>query len=224
MNGKHVIILGATGMVGGCALRICLEHPDVSVVTIIGRNPTRIKHPKLKEVLHNDFMDFKKVFDDLKDHDVALYCLGVYTGSVEEGEFRLITVNYTVAFAKSFRKASPDASFCFLSGQGADQTQQSRMMFARYKGEAEKALLNLGFSRLHIFRPGYIYPVTPREEPNLMYRITRLLYPLLHRIYPNIGVSSEELANAMVHAGLYGTDRHEAPVLENKDIRSLIST
>jgi hypothetical protein len=37
MSEKRVIITGATGMVGGCALRICLENPDISLVTVIGR-------------------------------------------------------------------------------------------------------------------------------------------------------------------------------------------
>ena len=136
--------------------------------------------------------------------------------------FREITVDYTVAFAESLHRASPQAAFCFLSGQGADQTEKSRMAFARYKGAAETALLNTGFPRVHIFRPGYIYPVTPRKEPNLMYTISRFLYPLLRRIYPNIGIASENLADAMVHAGLYGTGDIKSPILENKNIRSMV--
>ena len=51
--------------------------------------------------------------------------------------------------------------------------------------------------------------------------ITRFLYPLVRRIYPNVGISSEDLARAMVHAGLYGTGENEKAVLENKDIRSM---
>jgi hypothetical protein len=74
---------------------------------------------------------------------------------------------------------------------------------------------------VHIFRPGYIYPVTPRKEPNLMYTISRFLYPLLSRIYPNIGIPSENLAAAMVKAGLYGTSENDNPILENKDIRNM---
>ena len=54
-----------------------------------------------------------------------------------------------------------------------------------------------------------------------MYTISRALYPLVSRIYPNIGISSEDLAAAMVHAGLYGTGENEYPILENKDIRLL---
>jgi hypothetical protein len=98
------------------------------------------------------------------------------------------------------------------------------MAFARYKGAAETALLEMGFSRVHLFRPGYIYPVTSRKEPNLVYTITRFLYPLLRKIYPNIGISSEDLAAAMVRTGLYGTGEKDNPVLENKDIRSMKGT
>ena len=79
----------------------------------------------------------------------------------------------------------------------------------------------MGFPRVHIFRPGYIYPVTPRKEPNRMYTASRFLYPLVRRLYPNIGISSEDLAQAMVHAGLYGTGDNKDPILENKDIRTM---
>ena len=218
---KKVIITGATGMVGVCALRKCLDNPYVTMVTVIGRRSTGVKHEKLCEVLHNDFTDYLANYEVLKGHDIALYCLGAYTGKVPNDEFRRITVDYTLAFAEALYEASPQAAFCFLSGRGADQTERSRMAFARYKGAAEKVLLNVGFSRVHIFRPGYIYPVKPRKEPNFVYTITRFLYPMMRRLYPNIGISSESLARAMVHAGLYGTGENVNPVLENKDIRSM---
>ena len=221
MIDKRVIITGATGMVGGCALRICLENPDVSMVTVMGRSRTGINHTRLREFVVEDFTDFSALEESLENQDVALFCLGAYTGAVPDDLFREITVDYTIAFAKALHKASPQAAFCFLSGQGADQTEQSRMSFARYKGAAEKALLEMGFTRVHIFRPGYIYPVTPRKEPNLMYTISRFLYPMLGRVNPNIGIPSENLAAAMVHAGLYGTNENDNPILENKDIRNM---
>jgi hypothetical protein len=73
---------------------------------------------------------------------------------------------------------------------------------------------------VHIFRPGYIYPVTPRKEPNLSYRIFHSPYPLLRWTYPNIGISSDDLAGAMAYAGLHGNGKHDDPVLENRDIRA----
>ena len=63
------------------------------------------------------------------------------------------------------------------------------MAFARYKGMAENGLFAAGFPWVQIFRPGYVYPVKVRKEPNLVYTVTRFLYLLLRRLYPNIGIS-----------------------------------
>ena len=51
---KRLVIVGATGMVGGYALRYALDHPVVERVTAIGRRRLGISHPKLGEVLHPD--------------------------------------------------------------------------------------------------------------------------------------------------------------------------
>ncbi len=206
-------------MIGGLALRECLGRPEVAEVTSIGRRSVGEQHSKLTEVEHQDFGDFGGL-DSFEHQDVALFCLGAYTGAVPDAQFREITVDYTVAFAKALHAASPTATVCFLSGQGADPSERSRIAFARYKGAAEKALLAQGFPRVFIFRPGYIYPVTPRREPNLSYRLLRGLYPLARRLYPNLGIASDDLALAMVEAGLRGTGRHESPILENRDIRT----
>ena len=141
----RLVIVGATGMVGGYALRYALDHPSVGVVTVIGRRKLGISHPKLKEVVHLDFGDCSALAKPLSDQDAAIFCLGVYTGAVPDAEFRKITVDYTIEFARVLRASSPGAAFSFLSGSGADQTEQSRIAFARYKGKAEKALLAAGF-------------------------------------------------------------------------------
>ena len=90
MNGKRIIVLGATGMVGGCALRLCLEHTDVSHVTSLGRHTTGMEHTKLGDVVHTDFLDYTAIGKKLVGQDLALYCLGVYTGAVPEDEFKKI--------------------------------------------------------------------------------------------------------------------------------------
>ena len=59
MSEKKAIITGATGMVGGCTLRICLENPHVSLVTAIGRNRTGINDARLREVVVDDFTDLQ---------------------------------------------------------------------------------------------------------------------------------------------------------------------
>ena len=185
---KRVVVVGASGMVGGYALRYLLEDPAVGGVTSIGRRSLGVSHPKLTQILHSDFADCSPLADALTGHDAAVYCLGTYTGAVPDEELRRITVDYTVEFARVRRTSSPNATFAFLSGSGADPTGRSRMAFARYKGEAEKALSAAGFPHVYIFRPAYIYPVQPRREPNLSYRLLRAIYPVF-RMVPQPGDS-----------------------------------
>ena len=171
VSGKRLAIVGATGMVGGYALRYALDSAAVRSVTSIGRRKLGVSHPKLNEVL--------------------------------------------------LRASSPHAAFSFLSGSGADPTGRSRLAFARYKGEAEKALLAAGFPGVYVFRPAYIYPVEPRREPNLAYRLLRAVYPAFRMAFPNQVIRADDLARAMVDVVARPAQRHPGPIFENRDIRRL---
>jgi uncharacterized protein YbjT (DUF2867 family) len=221
--GQKIVIVGASGMVGGYALRYALDHPAVERVTAIGRRKLGISHPKLMDVLHRDFADCSALKDALSGQDAAVFCLGAYTGAVPDAELRKITVDYTIEFARVLRGSSPDAAFSFLSGSGADPTGRSRIPFARYKGEAEKALLAAGFPRIYIFRPAYIYPVEPRKEPNFSYRLLRGIYPVFRVLFPNLVIRADDLARAMVEAAVRGTEERGGLVLENRDIRAMVA-
>ena len=206
-------------MIGTLLLNECLNNETVGSIISITRKPTDIQHIKLTELIHEDFLNFDSVATYLKDIDICFYCLGVYSGKVSRELFREITVNYTLSLAKTLIAQSSQAGFCFLSGQGADTTEKSKIMFALDKGIAENGLKQLGFRHLAIFRPGYIYPVTPRQEPNTFYRIMRFLYGnQVFWLYPNIGVSSVQLAKAMFTIGLH---EKGSMIYENKDIRKI---
>ena len=219
---KRVVIVGASGMVGGYALQYLLDDPAIGGVTSIGRRKLGIAHPKLTEILHADFANCSGLADALADQDAAVFCLGTYTGSVPDAELRRITVDYTIAFARVLRACSPNATFAFLSGSGADPTGRSRMAFARYKGEAESALSALGFPHVCIFRPAYIYPVQPRKEPNFSYRLLRAIYPAFRVLFPDQVIRADDLARTMVDAAVRGVGESQTLVLENRDIRRVV--
>jgi len=221
--GQKIVIVGASGMVGGYALRYALDPPAIERVTAIGRKRLGMSHPKLTEVLHQDFADCSALKDALSGQDAAVFCLGAYTGAVPDAELRKITVDYTIKFARVLHGSSPDAAFSFLSGNGADPTGRSRLPFARYKGEAEKALLAAGFPRVCIFRPAYIYPVEPRKEPNFSYRLLRGVYPVFRLLFPNLVIPGDDLARAMVDAAVRGREERGDLVLENRDIRAMVT-
>jgi uncharacterized protein YbjT (DUF2867 family) len=221
--GQKLVIVGASGMVGGYALRYALEHPAVERVTAIGRKRLGILHPKLTEVLHQDFADCSALKMALSGQDAAVFCLGAYTGAMPDAELRKITVDYTIQFARVLQGSSPDAAFSFLSGSGADPTGRNRIAFARYKGEAEKALLAAGFQHVYIFRPAYIYPVEPRKEPNFSYRLLRGIYPVFRVLSPHLVIRADDLAQAMVDAAVRRTEGRGGLVLENRDIRAMVT-
>jgi uncharacterized protein YbjT (DUF2867 family) len=221
---ERLVIVGATGMVGGYALRYALESSAVKSVISIGRKMLGISHPKLKEVVHQNFADCSALADILSGQDAAVYCLGAYTGTVSDAELRAITADYTIEFARVLRESSPKAAFSFLSGSGADQTGRSRIAFARYKGEAEKALLADGFPRVYLFRPAYIYPVEPRKEPNFSYRLLRAVYPVFRVLFPNQVIRADDLARAMVDVAVRVTEKSPSLVLENRDIRAIVQS
>ena len=220
MSQKRLLLVGATGMVGGYALRYALEDA-VGSVTAIVRRKLGISHPKLEEVLHRDFADCSSLSQVLSGQDAAIFCLGAYTGAVSDAELRRITVDYTIEFARVLHASSPNAAFSFLSGSGADPTGKSRIAFARYKGEAENALIAAGFPRVYLFRPAYIYPVEPRQEPSFSYRLMRAIYPAFQLLFPNQVIRADDLARAMVDVAVQGTDRG-SKVFENREIRAMI--
>ena len=223
VNQRRLVIVGATGMVGGYALRYALEHPAVVHITSIGRRTLGISQPKLKEVLHKNFADCSALAEALSGQDAVVFCLGTYTGSESDAALRTITVDYTIAFARVLRSSSPGAAFSFLSGSGADPTGGSRLAFARYKGEAENALHAAEFPRLYIFRPAYVYPVEPRKEPNVSYRLLRAIYPAFQLLFPNQVIRADDLARATVDVAISDTSERQSSVFECRDIRAMVA-
>ena len=129
-----------------------------------------------------------------------------------------LTVHMPVQLGEQLLKSNPNAGFILLSGQGADTKETSKVSFAKYKGMAENQLVALGLGHFHSVRPSYIYPDTPRNEPNTAYRIYRIIYPLIKRLGANFSVSSSHLAAVMVYLALHSDSR---TILENKDIVGL---
>ncbi|MBK7763215.1 MAG: NAD(P)H-binding protein [Bacteroidetes bacterium] len=209
-----IIIAGSSGMIGKLILTNCLNSSKISEVISLVRKPTSLKHEKLRELVVLDFEDYSQHGTSFKDIDIAFFCLGVYTGQVADDLFKTITVNYAVKFAKALEEKSPQATICLLSGAGADRTEKSKTSFARYKGMAENQISNLNL-KFHSFRPGYIFPVEQRNEPNFAYRMMRVLYPLINFLGKRYSIKSTELANVMFFVGMHGADKQ---ILENQDI------
>jgi uncharacterized protein YbjT (DUF2867 family) len=181
------------------------------------RRKLNISNRKLQEVLHPDFADCSSLLQVLSGQDAAVFCLSAYTGGIRRGTTQGNRGLHDRVRASSTRQ-QPQRRFLILERK---RRGRSRIAFARYKGEAENALLAAGFPRVHIFRPAYIYPVQRRKEPNFSYRLLRAIYPAFQLLFPNQVIRADDVARAMVDVTLQGTDRG-GKIFENRDIRAMV--
>lgn len=195
----RVIITGATGMVGEGVMHVCLQHPDVEAVLVVNRRPTGITHPKLKEIIHENFYDISPIEDSLKGYNACFFCLGVSSVGMKEAAYYQVTYTLTMHVAETLSRLNKDMVICYVSGAGTDSTEKGRSMWARVKGKTENDLAKLPFKRAYGFRPGFMKPVPGQIRTLPLYKYVKWLYPIGRRLYPNGFCTIRELALAMIN-------------------------
>jgi uncharacterized protein YbjT (DUF2867 family) len=214
----HVIITGATGMVGEGVLHECLLDPEVEEVLVINRRMCGVSHPKLKEIIHNNFYDLSAIEDQLQRYNACFFCLGVSSIGLNEEKYHRLTYDLTLHVAETLVKLNPGMVFCYVSGAGTDSTEKGRSMWARVKGKTENRLLQLPFKKAYMFRPGFMQPTKGQKNTLKFYAAITWLYPALRSLFPNHVCSLKEVGIAMINAVKKG---YQKSVLEVKDIVAL---
>ena len=216
-----VILFGATGMVGQGVLRECLLDPEVDEVLSIGRSATGQTHPKLREVVQPDLLDFSGIESRLSGFDGCFFCLGVSSAGMKEEDYRRVTFDITLAAARVLARLDPAMTFLYVSGAGTDSSERGRSMWARVKGQTENALLRLPFKAV-MFRPAGIVPLHGITSKTRLYRIgyalTRPLWSVLLRAFPQYVTTTEQVGRAMLQVARQGAPK---PILETRDINAL---
>jgi uncharacterized protein YbjT (DUF2867 family) len=216
-----VILFGATGMIGSGVLLECLADPGVQAVLAVGRKRSGVQHAKLQDLIISDFLDYSGIRDRLTGYNACFFCLGVSSAGMREAEYSHLTYDFTVAAAETLAALNPQMTFCYVSGEGADSTEQGRLMWARVKGRTENALLRLPF-KAFMFRPGYIQPLKGVTSRTGLYRafysVMAPLFPVVRRLFPTHVTTTENVGRAMIRVAAHGYSR---PILENSDINQL---
>ena len=191
-------------MVGGGVLRECLLAADVERVVSIGRSALLLDHPKLVQVVRPNFAaDTSEITDaDLRNVDACFFCLGVSASGLSEEKYTALTYSLTMAVAERLSRFSPQASFVYVSGAGADSSEQGSSMWARVRGKTENALLRLPFKHVHVLRPAVIQPLNNMVSKTDSYRIFyKVLSPLLtfgRKLFPSHVLTTEVIGQAML--------------------------
>jgi uncharacterized protein YbjT (DUF2867 family) len=217
-----VVLFGATGMVGQGVLRECLLDSGVETVLAVGRSSSGQRNAKLREIVHDNFLDFSRIESELTGFDACFFCLGVSSVGMSEERYRHLTYDITLAAAKTLSKLNPQLVFVYVTGRGTDSTEQGRLTWARIKGKTENDLLKLPFKAAYMFRPAGIQPLhgvrSKTAWVQAIYVVTAPLLSLLNRTSPQFMTTTEQVGRAMIKVARDGFPR---PVLESEDINRL---
>lgn len=208
------MLFGATGLAGSGVLRACLADSRVTEVRALVRRNTGVPHPKLREVIHADYLNYATAADAFTGVDACFFCLGISVSQVpNEAVYRGIHRDFPMAAAAMLRDRSATAIFHYLSGRSAGL--HSRWMWARVKAEAERDLMNEYGATC--WRPAMIGGAPPTPPP-LMLRMLRPVLTVLFRPLRNAYVESDDIGRAMIRATEQGVRNR---IIENAEIRDL---
>jgi hypothetical protein len=217
-NKIRVIITGASGMVGEGVLYECLNHSSIEEVLVVGRKPCGHTHPKLKEIIHSDFLNLSAIESQLVNYNACFFCLGVSSVGMKEPEFKRLTYDLTMNFAGTISKINPGMTFCYISGAGTDGTEKGKIMWARVKGKTENDLKKLPFKKVYNFRPGMMKPTEGLKNTLSYYKKLAWLLPIIKFLAPGMYSTLSELGQAMINSVTLG---YEKETLEVKHIKLL---
>ncbi len=163
MQERKVLLLGATGLVGGHVLEGLLDDDSCARVLTLTRSPVGngTGSPKLDART----IDFSRP-DQWRDQvaaDQVICALGTTIKKAGSRQaFRRVDLDYPMAMAQAARNLGC-RHFLLVSAMGANP--RSRVFYNRVKGELEAAILTLEFRSVTLFRPSLL--VGTRQERRL---------------------------------------------------------
>lgn len=213
----HLLILGATGLVGQQVLDLALQDPRVGRITAPTRRPVA-EHPKLS----NPRVDYRNLAGTDWGHADAVICALGTTLKAAGGKAGLREVDFGfVLDAAWLAKRSGATRFVLNSSLGADP--ESANFYLKTKGETEQALERLGFEALTLVRPSLL-DGGPRPERRPGEQAGLWLAKRLGRLIPERyrPVSTRTVAKAMLETAL--SRRSGMHILENDSLLRDYST
>ena len=196
-----VVMLGASGAVGGYTVSTLLKMPEVTQLTLLGRRETPAPVSVARAIFSQHVVNIESpdtYGEYISGHDAAVCTLGVGQPSkMSKAEFVHIDKDVVIAFA-TICKQNGVRHFELLCAVGADS--KSRSFYLRIKGELEDALVALNFERLSLFQPSMI--LTPTNRYGIQQGLTLMFWPMLSPIlfgplHKYRGVRVETLGAAM---------------------------
>ena len=156
------ILFGGSGEVGGAVARELIKSDACSQLTMLGRRAvtTLLDEAKVEQIVTDtSSADFEDVVEEkAQGHDVAISCIGIGSGtrSMTEEQMMSIEVDMLGKYARGCKAAGIEI-FELLTAVGIKETHaDSRIKAFRVMGKKHRAVLDVGFEKLAVFKPGMI--------------------------------------------------------------------
>jgi len=170
-----IVMIGATGAVGGHAVQKLLTLPEVGRITLLGRRPVADISDARVEQHKIDIFTPASYDSLLAGHTTAVCTLGVGEPSkMNREDFVKIDKTAVLDFATACKKAGV-RHFELLASVGISSSSAS--FYLRIKGELVDELQALNFERLSIFQPSMI--LTPTNRYGFSQALTLAVWPWL---------------------------------------------
>lgn len=202
---RRVAVAGASGLIGRALLQGLAADPQVETVhAVLRRAPAAgvLPEAKVRPFFADPATLGRPGVAALPPIDAAFCALGTtikVAGS--QAAFRAVDLEAVLAFARAARAAGAQR-LGVVSALGADA--RSAVFYNRVKGEAEAALIDMGWPRLVIARPSLLLgdratlgqPARPGE------RLAQVLTPAIGWLLPNRlrPIRAEVVARALERA------------------------
>ncbi len=218
------ILLGGSGEVGGAVVRELLQSEICTQLTLLGRRAVAgvTDAAKVRQiVVDTSTVEFEQVVRDAaRDHDVAISCIGIGSGSASMTEAQMLAVEVELLgrFARGCKAAGIE-NFELLTAVGVNQrSADSKIKYLRVLGKKLNTVVELGFEKLAVFKPGMI--VGNAHTPRWMTPLTGLIPDALG--WGNI--RQDELARAFVAHLEKRASTQQVPIVSygNKEMKQLI--
>jgi len=179
MEPMKCILFGGSGEVGGAVARELLRSNVCSQLTMIGRRTVASlqNEAKVKQfVVESGSPDFEETVKELaQGHDAGISCIGIGSGTASMSEEQMMEVEVTMvgSFARGCKAAGIEI-FELLTAVGVKETRaNSGIKYFRVLGKKYKTVLETGFNKLAVFKPGVI--VGNAHTPHWVTYFTRLV-------------------------------------------------
>ena len=197
IKNMRALIFGASGLIGSELLKLTLNDPYFSSVTVVVRKRLSLSNNKLTQII--------STFEELEENqmslqgDIVFSCLGTTKRKTPDPkEYYKIDHDYPILASKIALKNG--AKYIHLvSSLGASNSSSST--YLKLKGELENAISKLTFEGIHFYRPSLIVGKRNEDRPleDISTLIFKIINPLLlgsFRKYRSIAAT--DIARAMV--------------------------